>query len=66
MSANAGLHLIARYVGPSIALLGIAGFSMLSWVTAINCHEGAGEPWDVAARGPVAFDKKHNGPVLDA
>jgi hypothetical protein len=35
MSSNAGLHLIARCVGPDIALLGIAGFSMLSWVTAM-------------------------------
>jgi hypothetical protein len=35
MSASVGLHLIARCVGPGIALLGIAGFSMLSWVTAM-------------------------------
>ena len=35
MSSTEGLHLIARCVGPGIALLGIAGFSMLSWVTAM-------------------------------
>ena len=35
MSSNAGLYLIARCVGPGIALLGIAGLSMLSWVTAM-------------------------------
>ena len=35
MSSKVGLHLIARCVGPGIALLGIAGFSMLSWVTAM-------------------------------
>jgi hypothetical protein len=34
MSSRAGLHLIARCVGPSVALLAIAGFSTLSWVTA--------------------------------
>ena len=35
MSSTEGLHLIARCVGPAIALLGIAGFSMLAWVTAM-------------------------------
>jgi hypothetical protein len=35
MSSNTGLHLIARCVGPGIALLGITGLSMLSWVTAM-------------------------------
>ena len=35
MSSTEGLHVIARCVGPGIALLGIAGFSMLSWVTAM-------------------------------
>ena len=35
MSSNAGLHLIARCVGPGIALLGIAGFSILSWMMAM-------------------------------
>jgi len=35
MSSTEGLHLITRCVGPGVALLGIAGFSMLSWVTAM-------------------------------
>ena len=35
MSATVSLHLIARCVGPGIALLGRAGLSMLSWVTAM-------------------------------
>jgi hypothetical protein len=35
MSSTEGLHLMARCLGPGIALLGIAGFSMLAWVTAM-------------------------------
>jgi hypothetical protein len=36
MSSNAGLHLIARCLEPGIALLGITGFSMLTWATAMS------------------------------
>jgi len=35
MSSNTGLHLIARCVGPSVALLGITGLSMLAWTMAM-------------------------------
>jgi hypothetical protein len=35
MSSTVGLDLIARCVGSGIALVGIAGFSMLSWVMAM-------------------------------
>jgi hypothetical protein len=35
MSSTEGLHLIARCVGPGVALMGIAGFSPLAWVTAM-------------------------------
>jgi hypothetical protein len=35
MSSTAGVDLIARCVGPGIALTGIAGFAMLSWVMAM-------------------------------
>lgn len=43
MGSNAALHLIARCVGPGIALLGIAGFSILSWMMAMIAVRALGD-----------------------
>ena len=60
MRSNTGFHLIERWVGPGIALLGIAGFSCSD-----DGHEcrHSNSLGIYLPRDPVAYDV---GPVLNA